>query len=141
MALIRDNVQSEFNLDEIGKGWVLYGKHVTWDKGKAGIVTSVTPTKLTVQFYPDIANVTNHFFIPASEVADGQWQIRWSKDLSEVFEYEQPSDEELTEPDGQDIQEGQQGTEGQQDAGEQEQQDTERQDTGEQQGAEAQADS
>ena len=88
MALISENVQPTFNLEEIGKGWLIHGKHSTWDEGKAGIVTSAKAMELVVQFYPNIENVTNHYFIRVDEVVDGQWEIRWSKDLSEVFEYD-----------------------------------------------------
>lgn len=44
--------------------------------------------RITVQYHPGIANVTNHFFLPAEEVAAGEWEVRWTKDMKTVYEYE-----------------------------------------------------
>ena len=87
MGLLKDSVIKVFDASSIKKGNLVYGKHQTWQEGKAGFVTAVTEEELTVQYHPGIANVTNHFFIPASEVADGQWELRWSDDLSEIHEF------------------------------------------------------
>ena len=54
-----------------------------------------------MQFHPGIGNVTNHFFILASEAAAGQWEIRWSVDMSEVYEYGITHEEEPVENGGQ----------------------------------------
>lgn len=87
MELIVDSVAKVFDTGIIKRGCLVYGKHKTWQEGKAGFVTAVTEKEITVQYHPGIANVTNHFFVSASEVADGQWELRWSDDLSEVYEY------------------------------------------------------
>lgn len=87
MGLLKDSVIKVFDADAIKRGSLVHGKHQTWQEGKAGFVTAVTEEELTVQYHPGIGNVTNHFFIPASEVAEGQWELRWSDDLSEVHEY------------------------------------------------------
>lgn len=87
MELIVDSVTKVFDTGIIKRGCLVYGKHRTWQEGKAGFVTAVTEKEITVQYHPGIANVTNHFFVPANEVADGQWEFRWSNDLSEVYEY------------------------------------------------------
>lgn len=86
MSLIVDSSRSIFDTAEVEKGYLLYAEHRSWSEGRAGIVTAVTEDRLTVQFHPAIGNVMNHFFIPASEVADGQWHIRWSKDMDEIGE-------------------------------------------------------
>lgn len=105
MELVVEKQASSFDLSGIGCGYLLWGRHSSWEEGKAGIVTSATESQLTVQYHPGIGNVINHFIIPVSEAAEGQWEIRWSKDMSEVFEYgmkqdpEEPEDGE-TEPDG-----------------------------------------
>ena len=65
----------------------MYAKHRTWPEGKSGFVTAVTDKQITVQYHPGIGNVTNHFFLPADEVAAGEWEVRWSADLKEVNEY------------------------------------------------------
>ena len=86
MALIIDSSRTIFDTSQVSKGYLLYAKHRSWDDGYSGIVTAVTEDKLTVQYHPAIGNVMNHFFIPATEVADGQWHIRWSKDMDEIGE-------------------------------------------------------
>lgn len=85
MPLVVERPRKVYDLSQIKAGWLFYGKHNTWKEGKAGIVTSATEKELVVQYYPGIANVTNHFFIPAAEVYAGEWEIRWSADMSEVY--------------------------------------------------------
>lgn len=92
MSLVIEATTSVFDTEQIEKGYLLYAKHRSWDEGRGGIVTSVTEDRLIVQFHPGIGNVMNHFFVPASEVADGQWIIRWTKDLTEVWSV--PEEEE-----------------------------------------------
>lgn len=87
MALVAEQPRAVFDLAEIKCGYLLWGRHRTWNEGKAGFVTSATEGQLAVQYYPGIGNVTNHFIIPAREVADGQWEIRWSADMSAVQGY------------------------------------------------------
>lgn len=97
MKLVMKKPTDAFNLERIRRGCLLWGRHSTWDEGKAGFVTSATEEQLIVQYYPGIGNVTNHFKIPVSEVTDGQWEIRWSVDLSELFEYTAESEDEVQE--------------------------------------------
>lgn len=87
MALIIEEPTVKFDLEQIRRGDLMYAKHYTWNEGIGGFVTAVTEDKLAVQYHPGIGNVTNHFFIPAAEVKNGEWEIRWSEDLSEVKEY------------------------------------------------------
>ena len=84
MALIIQSSRPVFDTTQIEKGYLLYAKHRSWPEGHGGIVTGVNEDRLVVQYHPGIGNVTNHFFIPAQEVSDGEWEIRWSKDLTEV---------------------------------------------------------
>lgn len=92
--LLVDKTETLYDLSQIRSGCLLYARHYTWDSGKAGFVTSATEKNLTVQYHPGIGNVTNHFHIPVAEAAAGQWEIRWSHDLSEVLEYRIASEEE-----------------------------------------------
>lgn len=92
MALITETPIDAFDLTEIAVGYLLWGKHSSWTEGKAGFVTSATETQLVVQYHPGIGNVTNHFIIPVSEVVNGDWEIRWSEDMSEVSEYPEADD-------------------------------------------------
>lgn len=87
MGLIVDSVSKVFDTALIEKGYLVYAKHQTWADGKAGFVTAVTDKQITVQYHPGIANITNHFFLMADEVAAGEWEFRWSKDMGVVEEY------------------------------------------------------
>lgn len=87
MELVTEKPMAAFDLTQVQCGCLLWGRHRTWNEGKAGFVTSATDRQLIVQYYPGIGNVTNHFTIPMSEVVDGQWEIRWSFDMTEVQEY------------------------------------------------------
>lgn len=88
MPLIIDSVSRMFDPEQIRKGMLVYARHSSWTEGKGGFVTAAMPHEIAVQYYPGMSNVTNHFFIKADEVADGRWELKWSEDLSEVFEYE-----------------------------------------------------
>ncbi len=92
MELIIDTTKKAFDTTLVAKGYLVYAKHRSWNDGHSGIVTAVTEDKLTVQYHPEIGNVMNHFFIPATEVADGEWLLRWSKDLSEIGEVSMTED-------------------------------------------------
>lgn len=100
MALIIEKPMTAFDLSQIERGCLLWGRHTTWNEGKAGVVTSAMEEQLIVQYYPGIGNVTNHFIIPASEVAEGQWEIRWSADMANVQEYNMSADDEQREEKG-----------------------------------------
>ena len=76
MALVVKQPIATFDLSEIARGDLVYGKHRTWPEGKAGFVTSATEKELIVQYHPGIGNVTNHFRIPIDEAVGGQWEIR-----------------------------------------------------------------
>lgn len=97
MALVIEQPVASFDLTQIKRGDLLWGKHYTWNEGKAGFVTAATEKELVVQYHPGIGNVTNHFRIPVSEVLDGQWEIRWSVDMSVVNEYDIETEDEQQE--------------------------------------------
>ncbi|MEH2960075.1 DUF5026 domain-containing protein [Candidatus Merdisoma sp. JLR.KK006] len=91
--LLTEKSEVIYELSQIQLGYLVYAKHYTWDSGRAGFVTSATEKNLTIQYHPGIGNVTNHFHIPVEEAAAGQWEIRWSQDMSQVFEYRADSEE------------------------------------------------
>ncbi len=97
MALVTEKPVTTFDLEQIGCGYLLWGRHKTWDEGKSGIVTSATENQLIIQYHPGIGNITNHFIIPVSEVISGEWEIRWSSDMSDVQEFGIKEDEEQQE--------------------------------------------
>lgn len=100
MALVIEKPVASFDLKQIQRGYLLWGRYYTWNEGKAGFVTSATERQLIVQYHPGIGNVTNHFMIPVSEVVSGQWEIRWSADMLEVSEYNIKADREQQETEG-----------------------------------------
>lgn len=101
MSLIITESADTFDLTQISRGDLLWGKHSTWDEGVAGFVSSATEKVLIVQYHPGIGNVTNHFIIPVEAVLAGSWEIRWSSDLTEVYEYtaEEKSESDDSESD------------------------------------------
>lgn len=103
MPFVTEKPAVAFDLAQIRRGDLLWGRHSTWTGGKAGFVTSATEEQLIVQYYPGIGNVTNHFMIPVSEAAAGQWEIRWSSDMAEIHDYNiKPGGQQETEGGGSD---------------------------------------
>lgn len=86
-----EQAETMYDLSRVKPGDLIYARHDTWDSGRGGFVTSATEKQLTVQYHPGIGNVTNHFHIPVAEAVGGQWEIRWSADMSEVFSYNMSS--------------------------------------------------
>ena len=97
MSLVIEKPRVAFDVSQIKRGYLLWGRHSTWNEGKAGFVTAATEDQLIVQYYPGIGNVTNHFIIPVSEAAEGQWEIRWSSDMADIQEYNIKADGEQEE--------------------------------------------
>ena len=95
--LIIWNPTNVFDTDVIQRGALIYAKHKSWSVGEHGFVVSVVKDKVTVQYPPQIGNVTNHFFIYADEVANGDWEIRYSKDMQTIVRYPEEGAED--EPD------------------------------------------
>ena len=102
MPLVKIEERPIYDTAQIKRGDLLYARHRSWTEGLGGIVTGVREDTLTVQYHPRIGNVTNHFHIPVTEAADGQWEIRWSTDLTEINSVEMSPEEsgETEETDG-----------------------------------------
>lgn len=92
MALVINYVTKVFDTSFVKKGYLLFAKHKTWSEGKGGFVTAVTANEITVQYHPGIGNITNHFFLPVEEVAAGDWEVRWSENLTKIHQYEKEGD-------------------------------------------------
>ena len=86
MELFVEKIKGVFNT-EIKKGTLIWAKSEDWEEGIAGFISGVSEDKLTVMFHPNISNVVNHYVIPAREVADKKWTIRWSEDLQAINEF------------------------------------------------------
>lgn len=85
--LVTNEATPHFNLDEVKRGTLIWAKHSSWSEAEMGFVTSASKDEIAVQYPPRIQNVTNHFFIPAQEAADGQWEIRYTNDMVTVLQY------------------------------------------------------
>lgn len=96
MALITEKPESVFDTSEIKVGYLLYAKHFSWKQGIGGFVAAVTEKEIVVQYHPGIGNVTNHFIMQSKDVAAGDWEIRYSADLSEVTAYPEPLEDSDT---------------------------------------------
>ena len=94
MELIIKENRARFDANVIKAGYAIYCKHASLDEGKTGIVTAVTDTTLVALFHPGIGNVINHFIIPIGEVEKGEWDVRWSKDLTTVNELKPEAQDE-----------------------------------------------
>lgn len=87
MDLLISESGKVFNTEAVQKGFLVSAKHKCWDEPKNGIISSVTPDELRILYCPGIANVTRFFFVRASEVDEGQWELRWSEDMTSIEEY------------------------------------------------------
>ena len=82
--LIIESGAKVFNTEEIHRGTLVCARHSTWDEEITGMVTSVTQDCVRVQFPPSVQNTLNHYFIYATEVANGEWDIKYSDDLETI---------------------------------------------------------
>ena len=89
--LITEKPETVFDTSEIKAGYLVFAKNRSWNEGLAGFVTAVTDKEVLVHYHPGIGNVTNHFFIRANEVVAGDWEIRYSADMSEIHVYPEPA--------------------------------------------------
>lgn len=89
--LITEKPETVFDTSEIKAGYLVFAKNRSWNEGIGGFVTAVTGKEVVVQYHPGIGNVTNHFFIRANEVVAGDWEIRYSADMSEIHVYPEPA--------------------------------------------------
>lgn len=68
MSLVIEKPRVVFDMSQIKRGYLLWGRHSTWNEGKAGFVTAATEDQLIVQYYPGISNVTNHYITKKGSV-------------------------------------------------------------------------
>lgn len=85
--LIITGTVDQFDTNAIKRGTLIWAKHKTWKQAEAGFVITALPNEVIVQYPPQIGNVTNHFFIPVKEAAAGDWEIRFTNDVKQVYEY------------------------------------------------------
>lgn len=93
MQIVTKKEESKFNLEEIKEGWCAYVKHSSWDEGKAGYISSLSSDIMMIQFCPGIRNISNHTSVEAKDIAAGEWEIRLSPDLKDIYEYKESVDE------------------------------------------------
>ena len=93
MILI-ESTRNLINTEEITRGTLIWSKHFSWEEGRTGIVSAVTEKLITVLFLPSLQNVRNHFTIPATELEDGDWMVRYSTDgLQTVISFGEEDEE------------------------------------------------
>ena len=90
MALIIENAAPVFDLESVAKGDLIRARHKTWDKDdyRNGVIISATAERLVVLYYTGYGNVSNHYVIIADEVADGDWEVKWTTDMETINETE-----------------------------------------------------
>ena len=97
MPLIIEKPIKTYDLSQIHVGDLIHAKYRTWVEGVSGFVSAVNKDQILVQYHPKIGNIVNHFFIPVKEAADGEWEIRWSEDLTVIHEWKERVEETDTE--------------------------------------------
>ena len=85
MLIIR-NPTNVFDTEEIQRGTLIYAKHKSWSKGEQGFVVSVGKQGHCAISTAD-RECHEPFFIYADEVANGDWEIRYSKDMQTIVKY------------------------------------------------------
>ena len=85
MPLLIDSSGKIFDVDQIARGDFIRARFTTWDQAVNGLIASADSDQLTVLYFPGMGNVSNYFRIPVSEVAAGDWDIRWSRDLETIL--------------------------------------------------------
>lgn len=86
MEILKDMEQKVFNIAVLSRGYFIYGKHRSWPEGVNGLIANVAEEELLVQFLPGIRNVTNHYRIRAEDTANGEWELKISRDLKSIEE-------------------------------------------------------
>lgn len=87
MSLIVKSERAVFDVSVIKCGALIYGKHSSWPEGTGGFILQVNEEEITVQHYAGVGKVTNHYRIPVNEAAAGEWELRWSDNLTNVETY------------------------------------------------------
>lgn len=89
MQIITKKEDIKFNLDVVKESWCVYIKHISWEQGITGYISALSKDSMTIQFCPGIRNVSNHTFVTAESVAKGEWELRISPDLKDIFEFKE----------------------------------------------------
>lgn len=86
MSIIKQSDAQVFELELIGRGDFIHARQKKTGEERNGLVFKAEPEKLTVLHTPAISNVSAFFYITPAEVANGEWALRWSHDLTTVWE-------------------------------------------------------
>ena len=76
MALVTERPRAAYDLTQIRRGYLLWGRHRTWNEGKAGFVTTATEDQLIIQYYPGVGNVTHHSCVRGGRGSVGDPLVR-----------------------------------------------------------------
>ena len=74
-----------FNTDVVKHGSLIRATHYSWTEPRNGIVAFAKKDFCRVLFFTGVATSASYYTIKASEVADGQWTILLSNDMTDVY--------------------------------------------------------
>ena len=86
--VLLDESEKIFNLEEVKQRGLIRARYHTWNESRNGIIVAVNKTMIQVLFLTQIRTAAQYFRIPAIEVAEGKWSIKYSNDIENFFEIE-----------------------------------------------------
>ena len=84
MALISSTETPVFDATAIQQRDLIRARYHTWPEARNAIVVSVDGDTLQAIFLPGVHAATCYYTIKAQEVADGKWDVLYSRDLATV---------------------------------------------------------
>ena len=86
--VLLDESEKIFNLEEVKQRGLIRARYHTWKEPRNGIIVAINKTMIQVLFLTQIRTAAQYFRIPAIEVAEGKWSIKYSNDMENFFEIE-----------------------------------------------------
>lgn len=83
MDIIINRETPTFDSDVVKQSGFIVAKHFSWKSPRSGLVTFVTPQRMTCLFQRGSNAAVSYFVIKAKEVADGDWEITYKTNLEE----------------------------------------------------------
>lgn len=84
MKFITTDEHPVFADDVIKNRGLIRATYLTWESPRNGLIVYAGKEFLRVIFLTGVNTSASYFNIKASEVAAGQWDIRWSADMENV---------------------------------------------------------
>lgn len=83
MNIIKYDTSPTFDGDIVKQSGFIQARYRTWPCARNGLVSYVTPDRLTCLFQKGTGAAVAYFVIRANEVADGNWEIIYQNDLED----------------------------------------------------------